>query len=122
MFVNFSNHPSDKWDEKQIKAANYYGDIVDIQFPSVPSRAGEDEIGRLAEKYADMVEKSAGKDGAAMVQGEFTLTYAVVNLLKEKGVKVVSACSERDVVEEEDEFGNIVRRAKFDFMRFREYK
>ena len=30
MFINLTNHPSDKWSESQRKAAEEYGEIVDI--------------------------------------------------------------------------------------------
>ena len=40
MFVNLSNHSSDKWDEPQLSAAKLYGDIEDISFPII---AAEDD-------------------------------------------------------------------------------
>ena len=33
IFINFSNHPSDRWDDKQKKASEQYGRIKDIPFP-----------------------------------------------------------------------------------------
>ena len=35
VFVNFTNHPSETWEEKQIEAAHQYGKIVDLPFPNV---------------------------------------------------------------------------------------
>lgn len=36
MFINFTNHSSEKWSGEQRMAAERYGEIVDIPFPSVP--------------------------------------------------------------------------------------
>lgn len=122
MFINFSNHPSGRWDEKQVKAATLYGEILDIQFPEVSPVANEDDIELLAKKCVNTIKKNLSKDSAVMVQGEFTLTYAIVRLLMQDGIKVVSACSERNVTEDTDIDGNIVRKVRFDFKRFREYR
>ena len=121
MFVNFSNHPHDKWDERQLKAALEYGDVIDIPFPNVDADASEEDILELAKAYSSKILEVVGNDGAAMVQGEFTLVYAVINLLKENSIKVLSACSERDVTEITDEAGNTIRKSIFVFKRFREY-
>lgn len=56
-----------------------------------------------------------------MLQGEFTLTYHLVNLLKHAGIRVVAACSERHAVEKVDEDGNSIKHSKFTFVQFREY-
>ena len=37
MFLNFSNHPSDRWNKAQRQAAERYGEIRDVPFPDVPS-------------------------------------------------------------------------------------
>ena len=74
----------------------------------------------------ESVEKilDAGKNrlDAVMVQGEFTLVYGVVNRLKNAGIKVVSACSERKAIEYQDEYGNDIKENRFSFVRFREYR
>ncbi|MCR5670313.1 MAG: hypothetical protein K6G10_04845 [Butyrivibrio sp.] len=119
--MNFSNHPHSKWDRNQTEAASKFGDIIDIPFPEVPAEAGENAIYDLAKKCVEQIESTLGDDGAVMVQGEFSLTYAVVTLLKQKGIKALSACSERLVTEEVDENGERVRKVRFEFKRFREY-
>lgn len=48
IFINFSNHPSGRWDVKQKKASEQYGRIVDIPFPMVPAQASQEEVGILA--------------------------------------------------------------------------
>lgn len=34
-FVNFTNHPSEYWEEKQLKEALKYGKIYDLPFPAI---------------------------------------------------------------------------------------
>jgi hypothetical protein len=121
MFVNFSNHPSIDWDSKQKKAAEKYGEIKDIRFPAVFSRASEQEIQELAEESVSQIMSNFSDGDAVMVQGEFTLSFAVVRILKQHDIKVVSACSERVSIETTDETGNKVKQSKFSFVKFREY-
>lgn len=122
MFLNFSNHPCSKWGDKQINASLKYGKVVDLPFPSVPADSSEDDIQILADEYCNKIcEKVSPGDGAVLVQGEFTLSYAIIYRLLERGIKVVSACSDRNVIEEEEN-GRIVKKIIFDFGKYREYK
>lgn len=114
-FINFTNHPVETWKIQQIQAAENYGSIMELPFPAVESTANEAEIAKLAD---DAVEKILSMNPAAVLcQGEFTLAYAVINRLKNHGVKVVAACSTRIVDVTED--GKKV--VTFCFERFREY-
>ncbi len=123
MFINFSNHPSDRWDEDQRQAALEYGDIVDIAFPNVPADADETEVSQLADICVKQIlSATEDKDNdAVMAQGEFTLTYKVICVLKQNGIKVVSACTRRNAVERIDENGRQVKESRFEFVRFRRY-
>ncbi len=124
MLINFSNHPSEKWSDKQKEAAAVYGETVDSPFPAVPSNSDEKEIERLAQESLDrIVDMIDGNPASAvMVQGEFTLTYAVVSLLIERGIRAVSACSDRRVTEIAGEDGKPLKQVEFCFERFREYR
>lgn len=114
-FVNFTNHPVGTWDQHQKEEAEVYGEIAEVPFPMVRSKADEKEIIDLAEA---MTEKIVALDPAVVLcQGEFTLAYAVITRLKQRGVKVVAACSER-MVEMNAEGKKVV---SFHFERFREY-
>ncbi len=113
-FVNFSNHPSEKWCDEQRKAAEEYGEIIDISFPEVSPEADEAEIGILARGFVEQIIRKSPT--AVMVQGEFTLAFAVVEMLRAKGVKCLAACSKRLVQEHGDE-----RTVRFEFVRYREY-
>lgn len=119
-FVNFSNHPSASWSAEQREAAEQYGKIIDITFPQVDAAADEAYVNHLAER---MIEEIISCNPAAvMVQGEFTLVFRVVTELLERGVRTVAACSERKTEEWTQEDGTIVKKAVFQFVRFREYR
>jgi len=130
MFINVSNHPSCKWDVEQINEATHYGEIIDLEFPVIPAEADEDRIGCMAadfyEKIMDLLDhkKESSSNGirdAVMLQGEFTFTFALVNKLKDKGITVLSACSDRKVVEKPDDNNNRIKEVRFQFVRFRRY-
>ena len=121
VFVNFSSHLSGKWDKKQVAAAEQYGTIIDVPFPNVPPDADEQQIIQMAHESVDRITNVDETVKAVMVQGEYTLTHAVVNKLISMGIKAVSACTERIVTERIDESGNTVKESRFLFVKFREY-
>lgn len=114
-FVNFSNHITENWSSEQVEEAEKYGEIVYVPFPNVSPLCDEDEVSKLANEYVKRILETNPR--AVMCQGEFTLCFKVVNLLKQKGIKVFAGCSERKVVEE----ANGKKTAQFVFERFREY-
>lgn len=114
VFVNFTNHPSNRWEEKQTQQAMVYGTIVDVPFPSVNPRGDEKYIAALAEECVMQIMQYQPQ--AVLCQGEFCLAYHVIGRLKEKGIKMLAACSERCVQEQ----GN-KKEVFFQFVRFREY-
>lgn len=119
MFLNISNHSSEFWSEEQLKAAQMFGEIRDYPFPSVQACATREEIIELAGRIvANVVEM---QPEAVMCQGEFTLTYALVKGLKEKGVTVLAACTERNTKETQQPDGTISKTSIFKFVQFREY-
>jgi len=118
-FINHTNHPSSRWEEGQRQAAEAYGTIDDLPFPSIPAAWDEVAVRRLAEEKAQEI--LARKPMAVLVQGEFTYSFALVCLLKKAGITVLSACSERHVGERTDENGETIRESRFSFCRFRVY-
>ena len=118
MFVNFTNHPSDKWDTDQKNAANAYGEIIDIPFPDVDPEYGEEDVRKLAGECVEKI--MAVNPDCVLCQGEFCLSYSVINAMKAAGIKVVAACSKRVAVENVID-GKTVRVSHFQFVKFREY-
>ena len=125
MFLNYSNHPSDKWSQEQIAAAQRYGEIADCPFPAVPSAATAEEIARLAQtecaRILELLQARGDKENAVLCQGEFTLCFGVITLLKSHGVTVVAAVTERVAKETTRADGTAEKISVFQFMGFREY-
>ncbi len=120
-FVNFSNHPSEKWCKKQLMAARELsgnGQIEDIQFPVISADATEEEIDRTAKKCAEQIAEM--NPSAVMCMGEFGLCFKVVELLHNKGIKTVYSCSERQATEIITETA-VEKTSVFSFVKFRKY-
>ena len=119
MLINLSNHPSAKWSDAQLQAANtQYGEVVDLMFPQVAPDADVKDIQRIAEEYLQKVQNIAPATEAAIhVMGEMTLTYALVNILKAAGYQCVASTTIREVYEEEPGKKIVL----FNFVKFREY-
>ena len=126
MLINFTNHPSDRWtDDQKNCAIELYGAVKDLPFPAVPTGAGATEVIGMADGIIDKIlamkeENSASEAFAVMAQGEFTLTYAVVSRLRNLGITVLSAVTER-ISTEEVVNGEVRKTAIFRFAGFREY-
>lgn len=124
MFINYTNHTSELWSEKQKKAAMEYGEIIDIPFPSISPLMKEEDIyilaGNECKKIRDRLNPS--EKNAVLCQGEFNLTFLLVKFLhaQDKNLRVFSAVSERKVKERVE--GNVsLKEVEFCFQGFREY-
>lgn len=121
MFINISNHPSEKWGKEQIEAANEYGKIVDITFPNVSPEASALEVEDIAYGLLEDIREMENfyKEECRMVHlvGEPTLTVAAVSLILSH-YPVCTSTTKRIVTENQD--GTITKAFKFE--RFREYR
>lgn len=125
MFINVSNHPSDKWSVEQKREAEKYGEIIDVTFPQISAENTSEELNSLVDDFIRnnlaMKTKSVDiKDLVIMVQGEFVFTFRLVTMLKKLGIKAVSARSERNV-KEINENGVTKKISEFKFAGFMEY-
>ena len=119
IFINHTNHPSDGWEEAQVQAAEDYGEIVDLPFPSVDPELDREDVHALAEKFlAKILDRNPA---AVLCQGEFSYTYAMVNLLKMHHITALAASSERIVEKVKGMDGVEKKVSVFRFVRFREY-
>ena len=118
-FVNFTNHKSCYWSPEQIAAAKEYGPLVDVLFPYVDPNATEDELLEKAKESIATIRQYRPK--VVLCQGEFGLSFLIIRLLKEMGITVVEACSERETLEQVDSRGVTTKVSKFRFVKFREY-
>ena len=118
LFLNLSNHSSDKWSEAQLDAARAYGEVVDMPFPVIDPGATTEEIHRLAEEYAEKITSSyPDRDLTVHLMGEMTFTFRLVTLLLARGVRCVASTTQRKTIELAD--GK--KESIFEFKEFREY-
>jgi len=114
LFLNLSNHPSAGWSEEQRGAALELAScVMDLPFPAVEPVLDEAEVAALA---AEVLAQVPAGTTAAMVQGEFTLTFRLVRALEARGVPCFAATTAREVVERGGE-----KLSTFRFVRFRRY-
>ncbi len=125
VLFNISNHPSDKWGEKQIQAAKELADVIkDCQFPNVPPKATSYEVRTTALEIANEIAKQKhfqqDVEGITVhVMGEMTLTFAIVAALQnlKLDIRCIASCTERIVTEMPDG----TKQSKFEFVQFRHY-
>ena len=119
IFVNHTNHPSERWSAEQISAAKVYGEIVDVPFPAISAEAAADEVRELVQGQLKKI--LALEPAIVLCQGEFNYTFAMVEQLKNFGVSVVAATSKRVAHEEILPDGSTRQVSVFRFVQFREY-
>jgi hypothetical protein len=133
IFVNVSNHASDKWSEKQINEAKKLASdgIIDVSFPAIDPTASTDDIIDLVDDFYYQIVYHCNGDTypngdpacydkdeiIVMIQGEMGFTFAMINELEKAGITCVHACSERKSVD----LGNGKKSVQFDFIQFRQY-
>ncbi|HCI74468.1 MAG TPA: hypothetical protein DHV42_08045 [Lachnospiraceae bacterium] len=117
MIINLSNHPHASWQEKQLRAAQAYGKVIDLPFPQILSTTDVESIALdLLNQIREM------KPDAVLVMGEFSLVFMMVDALLDDGIPVLTAASNRSTVEKREADGRIVKVAHFDFVGFRQYR
>ncbi len=117
LFINFTNHPSTGWEEKQLNEAKKYGEIVDIKFPDIDPNHSIDIIRSQADEYVSQIALMEGDTKVVHIMGEMTFTNYVVNKLQLLGIQCVASTTVRNTVTLED--GSKV--SKFNFEQFRPY-
>ena len=121
LFINFSNHPSDRWTDEQKSAVD--GKIVDLKFPSIDPNWASGDIQAEISPWMEVIYRLQDEHSATeaettvMVQGEMTFTFALVSALKSSGIRAVAACSDRRTAENR----NGTKTVSFRFVQFREY-
>ena len=119
MFINLTNHPSVRWQSEQRETAEKYGEIADFPFPNIDPGLSADEVFAMAQETTEKI--AAMRPECVLCQGEFTFSYAVIKLLRDRGIRVVAACSERSSAQVWQN-GQIVKTVVFNFCGFREYR
>jgi hypothetical protein len=122
MLINFTNHPSKDWTEKQmLDSIQHFDKIYDLPFPKIELDFKMQELTELVNKYADIIcnlsARNASENFAVLIMGEQTFTYGVVNALQDKNITCVATISPRQVKQLE----NNKKLSEFDFYGYREY-
>ena len=122
MLINLSNHPSTRWNEKQMNAATtQYQSVSDLAFPNVPPAADEKTIQKMAKQLVRQIKEmqitASHEPFAVHIMGEMTLIFRVIKLLKRAKIKCVASTTERNTIENEDGSKTFL----FNFVQFREY-
>lgn len=117
--LNISNHPVCNWDDKQLEAAHHIaGDVTDCPFPDVDPHWGEERLKAEADSFSESVMHRYGcHDVVVHIAGEFCMCFALVSIFKAHGIRCVSSCTYRDVVDN----GDGTKQSRFSFIRFRDY-
>lgn len=122
MFINLTNHPSQKWGEEQLKAASEYGSIYDLPFPEIDPYSDEEDLQKLCEKYIEIIKefanlKEESETVTIHIMGEVTFTFILTDALIKRGFNCIASTSRRNVIELSD--GK--KEVEFQFTRFRRY-
>lgn len=117
-FINFSNHPSSGWGNKQRAAALELGtEIIDIPFPQVDPMATSEEIDALVKECVEKI--MTHNPSTVMCQGEFRVACRTGIALKELGVLPVVGTTVRRSVESVDPTtGEVTKKLVFNFEKF----
>lgn len=110
MFINFTNHNNESWNEEQLKAAYEFGKIEFLPFPEINPNHSDREIFEMARTYSDII--ISKKPNAVLCQGEMTFAFAVVSALISKDILVFAATTQRVQTDGTQ---------KFKFVKFRRY-
>ena len=119
IFLNHSNHASEKWSKEQIEAAEVFGKVTDFPFPNIPPHLSSTEVREIVLKNLPKILNQS--PAVVLCQGEFNYTFAMVEELKKNNIPAVAATSERIVLTEIQEDGTTQKISTFRFVRFREY-
>ena len=117
MFINLTNHPSERWNEEQLNAARQYGEVVDVPFPIIEPTFTKDDIMLLVKECTETIFGLIEANTVVHVMGEMTFTHNLVNALKKAGITCLASTTERNTIMTPD--GKKI--SDFKFVQFREY-
>lgn len=119
MLINCTNHPYEIWNDAQRKAAQIYGQVVDLPFPHIDPNYTTGDLRKLTEDYSELIRRQS--PSAVLVAGEFTFAFMLVDKLLQDGIPVMCSCSRRMTVEVKKDDGTNEKKSVFLFEGFREY-
>lgn len=90
------------------------------QWSQVPSEIAE--LGDYLPQFVDWLQAEARPGDYALIQGDFGLSYAMVNACKELGLVPIYATTKRESQETVNEAGEVTKTLRFKHIRFRKYE
>lgn len=117
MFINVSNHSSEKWSPEQLKAAQEFGEIIDLGFPNVEPYLFSIELEDLVLNwFGKIVSYETYETIHVHLMGETGFVCLLARMLDRNGFHVLHSTTARVVEEKPD--GTKV--SIFRFVRFRD--
>lgn len=119
MFINISNHPSQRWCDDQRAAAEVFGEIVDLGFPNIDADEATGQVSARAEALCqEIVQHYVANRDVVHVMGEMTFTYALVRRLQAQGFTCLASTTSR--IKQMLPDGTFL--SEFRFKTFRDYE
>lgn len=121
MLINLSNHPSDKWSEKQKQVATaQFGAIRDMPFPNIPPEIDIKGVAEIALQQIALILQSnktetQPTDISILLNGEQSFLIVFYLLATKNELPCYVATSERNTVMNEDGSKTV----QFNFVQFR---
>lgn len=117
MFINVTNYPSVDWEKHQLDEAVSYGEVKDLRFPEINSGWSSSDVIAKAQAFAERIVKiiweSDDVKNGVLVMGEPSFSYALIQELQYRNIKVLCATYDIELYEDEE----MIQR----FVKFREY-
>lgn len=79
------------------------------------------ELSDYLPQFVEWLRGEARPGDYALIQGDFGLTYAMVNACKELGLVPIYATTKRESEETVNEAGEVIKTLRFKHIRFRRY-
>lgn len=116
MLLNFTNHPTTQWSNRQLEVAKeVYGNVEDLPFPHVDPNLDEMAVDTLSNEYLNIIQKRKPK--AVHIMGELTFCMSMIKKLQHAGISCIASTTHRSTVDLPDG----TKQVKFEFVRFRDY-
>jgi hypothetical protein len=124
MLLLFSHSltPEQKEDAKKTLSVEEFISLPDDLQSLLSQVPPQGEIDETIHFFIEWIKNHGEKGDFALIQGEFGLTFALVDRCLREGIVPVYSTTEREYENTVDEEGKIVNRHVFKHVSFREYK
>lgn len=78
------------------------------------------DLSEFAQPFKEFLQSNFTKNDIALIQGDFGLSYLLINFCKNIGIEAIYATTKRNIVEKEIN-GKVIKQSIFEHIRFRKY-